>query len=419
VAKLAHYVLVFRQVLSESRKHPTERSDNKLNIMIVFTLFYAAVYMGNAVYSTFIPIYFHSIGASPEQIGMLLSLGPLVAILVQPVWGTIGDRAKTKNSILLLLLIGSGAAILLFPVSDKIVWLLLAISLFTFFQTSIVPICDAITLDRLEGERRWSFGQVRMGGTVGFAVMSVIFGVIALSHISWMFVTYAVMTILSIGLLLRFPKVEGYQSYGRKMQIWELLKHRKLVFYLAVNFVIQSTLGYYYTFFPVYYPSIGGNSVLLGWAMLISSLSEIPFLVYSRRIMKRLSLTVLLTLVGVAAMLRWALFYWVMNPYHILAVQLLHGFMFIVLTVTMATYINREVPKELKASGQTLNGLLNLGGARIIGSFFGGFASAAYGMRNVFMANAGIVALCLVALLWFGAMERRRGESGSLLGAEG
>ncbi|MCC2684478.1 MAG: hypothetical protein K0R75_1377, partial [Paenibacillaceae bacterium] len=55
----------------------------------------------------------------------------------------------------------------------------------------------------------------------------------------------------------------------------------------------------------------------------------------------------------------------------------------------------------------------------IIGSFFGGFASAAYGMRNVFMANAGIVALCLVALLWFGAMERRRGESGSLLGAEG
>ncbi|MCC2686531.1 MAG: transporter [Paenibacillaceae bacterium] len=387
--------------------------------MIVFTLFYAAVYMGNAVYSTFIPIYFHSIGASPEQIGMLLSLGPLVAILAQPVWGTIGDRAKTKNSILLLLLIGSGAAILLFPLSDKFVWLLLAISLFTFFQTSIVPICDAITLDRLESERRWSFGQVRMGGTIGFAVMSVIFGVIALSHISWMFVTYAVMTILSIGLLLRFPKVEGYQSYGRKMQIWELLKHRKLVFYLAVNFVIQSTLGYYYTFFPVYYPSIGGNSVLLGWAMLISSLSEIPFLVYSRRIMKRLSLTVLLTLVGVAAMLRWALFYWVMNPYHILAVQLLHGFMFIVLTVTMATYINREVPKELKASGQTLNGLLNLGGARIIGSFFGGFASAAYGMRNVFMANAGIVALCLVALLWFAAMERRHGEGGSLLGAEG
>jgi PPP family 3-phenylpropionic acid transporter len=387
--------------------------------MFVFTLFYAAVYMGNAVYSTFIPVYFQSIGASSEQIGMLLSLGPLVAILAQPVWGTIGDRAKTKNSILLLLLVGSGAAILLFPASDKFVWLLLVISMFTFFQTSIVPICDAITLDRLERERRWSFGQVRMGGTIGFAVMSVIFGFIALAHIRWIFATYAVMVLFSIGLLLRFPKVEGYQSYGRKMQIWELLKHRKLVFYLAVNFVIQSTLGYYYTFFPVYYPSIGGNSVLLGWAMLVSSLSEIPFLIYSRKIMQRLSLTVLLVLVGVTAMIRWALFYWVLNPYHILAVQLLHGFMFIVLTVTMATYINREVPKELKASGQTLNGLLNLGGARIIGSFFGGFASAAYGMRNVFMANAGIVALCLVTLLWFGARERRRGENGSLLRAEG
>ncbi|WP_258881283.1 hypothetical protein [Paenibacillus sp. sptzw28] len=46
-----------------------------------FLLFYVAIYMGNAIYGTFLPLYFNNIGFSPSQIGTLLSLGPLVAIL--------------------------------------------------------------------------------------------------------------------------------------------------------------------------------------------------------------------------------------------------------------------------------------------------------------------------------------------------
>ncbi len=123
---------------------------------------------------------------------------------------------------------------------------------------------------------------------------------------------------------------------------------------------------------------------MLGWSMVISSLSEIPFLLFSGKIFSRFKIPYILLGAAIAAALRWYLFSAIHNPYWTLPIQVLHGLIFIVLSVTMATLINKEVPNELKASGQTLNGLLSLGAARIIGSFAGGIASQSYGMRTVF-----------------------------------
>nr|WP_231506184.1 MFS transporter [Paenibacillus sp. UNC451MF] len=175
----------------------------------------------------------------------------------------------------------------------------------------------------------------------------------------------------------------------------------------AINLVLQITLGYYYSFFPIYFRELGADNVMIGWSMVISSLSEIPFLLFANRLMQRVRLTHILLIASLAAALRWLSFSFTENPYWVLPAQVLHGLIFIVLTVTMAMYINREVPKELKASGQTLNGLLSLGVARIIGSFFGGFASEAYGMRSVFLFNAWIALACTACIIWVSIKEKK------------
>jgi MFS transporter, PPP family, 3-phenylpropionic acid transporter len=352
--------------------------------------------MGNAIYGTFIPVYLNSSGFSHSQIGTLLSLGPFIAILAQPWWGTVSDRARTKNAVLLLLITGTAISILLFPLVNSFIYLLVMICVFTFFQTSIFSISDAITLEELDKQQRWSFGTVRMGGTFGFALMSILFGLAANKHLDSMFWLYAAVMGISFLLVLHFPKVQGHQSGGQSVRIWKLFQHRKLSLYLSFSFILQITLGYYYAFFPIYFKEMGGDNLLLGWSMVISSLSEIPFLFYSGKLLKRIPVPYILLGAACATALRWFLFANVHLPFWILVIQLLHGLIFIVLTVTMATYINQEVPKELKASGQTLNGLINLGAARIIGSFFGGLASSAFGMRNVFFYNGLIVIVCIV-----------------------
>lgn len=377
-----------------------------VNGMLPFLLFYVVIYMANAVYGTFIPVYFQSIGATPTQIGSLLSLGPLVALLAQPVWGSAGDRAKTKNSVLRVLIIGTGLIILLYPLSTQFYYLLIMVCLFTFFQTSINPISDAITLEELDKQKSWSFGMIRLGGTIGFAVMSLIFGWIAKSRIDSLFTVYALIMLVSVLLLSRFPSVSGYQSSGRKMNIGVLFKNRKLMIYMGINLILHITLGYYYTFFPVYFYNMGGSSFLLGWSMVISAVSEIPFLLYSGRIMKRIRVTHILLVAAIATALRWFAFSLTDNPYWVLPAQVLHGLIFIVLSVTMAMYINQEVPKELKASGQTLNALLTAGVARIAGSFFGGIASESFGMKNIFFYNGWIAVACIGCILWISIKEK-------------
>ncbi|CAI6077738.1 MFS transporter [Cohnella sp. JJ-181] len=378
-----------------------------------FYLFYFFIYMGNAVYGTFIPLYFRDAGFDSSQIGILLGIGPLVAIFAQPVWGTLSDRAKTKNTILLLLIAGSGGAMLLYPLSDGFGYLLGMISIFTFFQASIFALSDAITLEELD-RHRWAggFSRIRLAGTLGFALMSIAFGLIAEKRVDLLFAVYAMVMAVSFMFVLRFPSVVGHQTDGRRIRIWILFRNRKLVFYLAVNFVLHITLGYYYSFFPLYFQELGGSNAWLGWSMVISSLSEVPFLLLAGKIFQRVRIHYILFGAGIAAALRWYLLSAIHDPYWTIPVQVLHGLIFIVLSVTMATVINREVPDELKASGQTLNALLCLGVARLIGSYAGGEASEIWGMRDVFMYNAVLAIGCIVVFaVLFRRMDGRSTQS--------
>jgi MFS transporter, PPP family, 3-phenylpropionic acid transporter len=361
--------------------------EKSTRVYLLFLGLYGVSYMGNAVYGTFMPVYLKNIGLSHTSIATLLSFGPLIAILAQPVWGSIGDRSESKNSVLQILLLGSAITVLLFPLSNHYIYLLMIICLTTFFQTSIYPLSDAITLEHLS-RTKWAFGPIRLAGTIGYAFMSVAFGMIAKRNISSIFLVYSIVMLVAIIISIQLPKIKGHQSHRKKVSLLVLLKNRKLMLFMLLNFIVQITLGYYYSFFPIYFQQLGGDSGLLGLSMLFSSISELPFLLFGDKIIRRFGIPAVLLGTAFFAGLRWLLLYFVHNPYLVLPIQMLHGLIFIVLMVTLAIYINQEVPKELKASGQTLNGLISLGLARIIGSMAGGVASEFVGMRDVFLYSA-------------------------------
>ena len=352
------------------------------------------------------PVYLKSIGLSQTSIATLFSFGPLIAILAQPLWGRIGDRAESKNRVLQLLALGSAVSILFLPISNHYLYLLLIICLVTFFQTSIYPLSDAITLEHL-GRTKWNFGPIRLAGTIGFALMSVVFGMVAKKNINSISIVYSLIMLLTLLICTQLPKIKGHQSGKNKVSLLVLLKNRKLMLFTLLNFMVQITLGYYYAFFPIYFNQLGADNSLLGWSMLFASLSELPFLLFGHKIIERFSIPAVLVATAFFAGLRWLFFYFVHNPYLVLPIQMFHGLIFIVLSVTLAIYINQQVPKELKASGQTMNGLLSLGLARIIGSMAGGIASEYIGMREVFLYNAGVAFITFVVFIFIFLRESR------------
>jgi MFS transporter, PPP family, 3-phenylpropionic acid transporter len=349
-----------------------------------FLMLYAFTYMCNAIYNTFIPVYLDHLGFTRVSIGTLLAIGPFVALIAQPIWGIAGDRASTKNIILKALLIGSAIAVIMYPISSNYYYLIVIISTFTFFQTSINPISDAITLEYLE-TNRWKFGPIRMGGTIGYAIMSVLAGLIARQNINNIFILFSLVAVFAFISSFRLPPIKGHQSGGNKVAIWELFKNRELVILMTFSFIVQITMGFYYSFFPIYYRQLGADNSMLGWAMFISAICEVPFLLFANKILNKLGTKLTLVVSATVIAIRWLLLYSVGNTYFILGISMLHGFSFVVLTYCMATYINKEVPKELRASGQTTNGLISFGLSRILGSIFGGILSDMFGIRQVFL----------------------------------
>lgn len=348
-----------------------------------FILLYSLIYMGNAIYNTFLPVYLNSIGFSRTITGTLMAMGPFVALVAQPVWGIVGDRAKTKNRVLKLLLFGSAVFVSIYPLTVSLYYLFGVIAVFTFFQASIVPTSDAITLEYLE-TTRWKFGPIRMAGTLGFAVMSVIAGNVLSRNINNMFIMYPAALIVTFFIAAGLPAIRGHQSEGKRVSIWVLLKNHKLMILMAFNFIIQISLGFYYSFFPIYFKQMGGSNALLGWVMFISAVSEVPFLLFADKILKKIG--VVYTLIGSAVVtaIRWLILHSVVSAYMVLPAALLHGLTFIVFSYSLATYINKEVPRELRASGQAINALIGMSMARIIGSIFGGYFSDMIGIKQMF-----------------------------------
>ncbi|MBO4368136.1 MAG: MFS transporter, partial [Clostridia bacterium] len=161
--------------------------------------------------------------------------------------------------------------------------------------------------------------------------------------------------------------------------------------------LLQMTMGYFYTYYSIYFTSFEGGSVsLLGLAFLISSVSETPFLLLSDRLVRKPGVGKLLVISGCVLTLRWILLASATSVYTALFSQVLHSWGFIVMTVSMAKYINLHVPDELKARGQMLLNVAGFGVARVFGIIIGGAIAASIGVRNGFWASAAISTIALI-----------------------
>jgi PPP family 3-phenylpropionic acid transporter len=365
-----------------------------------FFLVYALLYMSNAVFGTFLPVYLDHVGFSSTAVGSILSLGPFVTILAQPIWGTAGDRAKSKNNVLKLLVLGSAVSVAMFYFSSNYYYLLAVMAAVTFFQSSISPLNDAITLEYIE-KTRWKFSSIRMAGTIGYAFMSIFAGAYAKKNIDGIFGLYILIAMLLFGAIFLLPRVQGHQSQGKKVSLLVVFKNYELVLLLAYSTILQVTLQFYYSFFGIYFKGMGGDNGLLGWAMFLSAIIEIPFLLFANRIINKIGTRYALVLSGCAMAVRWVLLHFITAPMWVLPVQLLHSLSFIVISYSMATYINEKVPKELKASGQAMFGFLSFGAARIVSTLLGGYLSDRFGIRNIFLCNSGLIVISTILFLLF------------------
>ena len=364
-----------------------------------YAAFMITYYTVNAVYQGYISKYFQMRGATTAQLSVLLAAAPMISIVSQPFWGMRGDRAKSRNRVLRLMILLGVGLILMLPLSNAFGWMLLFNALFAAQYTSIQPMGDSIILESLLARGNQPFGPLRLCGSLSFAVVNLVFGLLVGERFEWVIYLTAV---LLVGVFLStylLPPTPGHQAEtGRRMSLADLFRVPGMPPLLALFMMLQLCMGYFYSFFSIHFTSLpGGSMTLLGLAYFISATSELPFLLNADRLFDRLGAGRLMCLSALTMLTRWVLLAACPNVAVVLCSQVLHGGGFIVMSVSMAKHVNATVPAELKSSGQLLLAVVGFGLARVFGILGGGLLSSALGgTRHAFLIMAGVCALALI-----------------------
>ena len=153
-----------------SNRPVTEAHAGRMLLMANITYWMAA-----GAYSPFLSAYLTAKGMTAAQIGLLLTLQPAATILIQPLWARLSDRSGNRRLVLLLLTLGAAASSLLYERAGGF-WSYFAATLaFTAFFSALLPLCDAIVIQGAAQYHR-DFARIRMGGTLGYALVVFLIG---------------------------------------------------------------------------------------------------------------------------------------------------------------------------------------------------------------------------------------------------
>ena len=144
--------------------------------VLFFTVFVDLI--GFGIILPLLPFYADGFGASGFVIGLLVTVYSVAQFFMAPIWGRLSDRFGRKP-ILLLGLIGSGLAYLVFAWSQSITWLF-ASRIMAGIGGSTVPVAEAYIADVTRPEdRAGNMGLIGAAFGLGFTVGPALGGILS------------------------------------------------------------------------------------------------------------------------------------------------------------------------------------------------------------------------------------------------
>ncbi|WP_394760652.1 MFS transporter [Phenylobacterium sp.] len=290
---------------------------------------------------------------------------------------------------------------------------------FSLLYVPTLSVSNSIAFANLKDPAK-DFGAVRMGGTVGWVLVSwpfvFLLGAKAdAEHVRWIFLVAAIVSLALAAYSLTLP----HTPPKRDVQAADPLAWREAIKLLGVPFVgvlflvtfIDSVIhnGYFVMAdnFLTHRVGIAGNLSMI--VLSLGQLAEIVTMFVLGGVLARLGwkTTMIVGILGHAA--RFAVFaFFADSVPTIVAVQLLHGVCYAFFFATVYIFVDAVFPKDVRSSAQGLFNLLilgigNVGASFLFPSLIAHWTDAAgkVDYRSLFMVPTGMAALAVLLLAAF------------------
>ena len=364
------------------------------------SFYFGAVFAVVGVMAPFWPVFLAARGLSAPEIGLLLSAGLWLRVILNPLIAQWADRKGERRRPLLILSAAAMGGFLCFLFAEGF-WGLLAVNLVASVAfSSIIPLGETVVLATVY-RLGLDYGRLRIWGSATFIATSFAGGPMLAAFGSWS-VLWAVLGLMVVvlGSCALLPEVEKTAPAAAKKpgSMMRLLRQPVFALFLVAGGLGNASHAVLYGFATLHWRNVGYSDVLIGLLWAEGVVAEIVLFWLGNRLMRRFGAAKLLALGAAAGVIRWTAMGLSDELWLALLTQGLHAFTFGAAHLGAMHFIARAAPEEISATAQSLHGAVGAGIAvglvmAFAGVLYENFANGAY----LFMA--GIAAASLLAAL--------------------
>ena len=337
-------------VASEERSAPAETGALQLRL----SLFYAGFFGFVGVQLPFWPLWLAAQGLSATEIGVVLALSIGIKVLSAPLAAHGADRSGQRLRPILLLVGLSFATFCLFGLTHSFWPILLVSVLFYALWPPVMSLTESLTIMAVQ-RAGLDYGRTRLWGSLSFIVVALLAGQmlvwLPVQTVFWMSLAGVASTVAAC---LWLPDLRAERSSRHGLPLVQALRNRALSLSLAACGLIQGSHAVYYAFGTLHWQSQGYAEDIIGLLWAEAVLAEIVLFACGGRIKRRLGSVGLITLAGIAAVVRWLGTGLTDSVAAIIVLQALHAFSFGAAHLGAMACIGETVSANLSATAQSL-----------------------------------------------------------------
>jgi MFS transporter, PPP family, 3-phenylpropionic acid transporter len=362
--------------------------------------FYFWYFAFAGVFATYFSLYLQSIALTPEEIGVLMSLFPVVRVVTPNLWGWLSDHSGRRLTIIRHAFLASTLAYLGVFAGRSFWWLFVVIIVMSSFWSATMPLFEATVMTYLGGEAA-RYGRIRLWGSIGFIVAVATAGW-WLDHVPIAWLLGLVLALMLVTLACTYTvreKPVAMQEHDR-VPVWQVLRRPEVLTFFLACFLMLASQGASYVFYSIYMVEQGYSKTIVGVLWSIGVIAEITIFLYLPRVFARFTHYQLWVLSFAVTVLRYLVVGWFpqLLGLQVLA-QVMHMFTFGTFHATALAVLHANFTGRLQTRGQGLYTSLSFGLGGAIGGLISGYTWTHWGAAWTFTLSSGMALAGLLLVL--------------------
>ena len=372
--------------------------------VIRLRLVYFLICFAMSISSPFFVLYMKTeIGLSAGQVGLNAALQIVGGYVVGPAASLLVDRYRIHKPMWIISILMGIVPVQLITVTNSFGSALAVALSMAVLNAPISSLLDSSTL-RFLGDRSHEYGKIRLWGAVGWGGGSLVAGLIvqvfgdrAAFDLfgACMLATAAVVSTLDFARLGGWDNAEGEPTFAESVSL--LIPNAKYVTFLLVAIVAGFGATSLQSLLLMFLSDLGAPDFLEGLTLSLATVSELPIFYASGAIIRRYGAPTLMLASMAAFVVRSVLVSFLVNPWLVLPLQLLHGFTFAGAWTAGVAIAKQNSPPGLETSAQSLFSFAYSGVGGLSGSIVGGQLYDSLGPRLMYRIKALIFAATAMA----------------------